>query len=61
MVQREYEREKAMRGLHQLVDFESDTITLDIPKEGIAIKDWEITPLISLVVSFCGHHIYPAW
>ena len=56
MVQREYERKRAVLGLHQLVDFESDTITLDIPKEGIVLKGWEITPLISLVVSFCEHH-----
>ena len=61
VVKEEYDREKAVRGLYQAVDFESETITLDIPKEGIAINGWEITPLRNPVVSSCRHHIPSAW
>ena len=32
--------------------FESETITLDIPMEGIYISGWIITPLMRPVVSF---------
>ena len=48
-----YERKGAILGCDQLVGFESDTITLDIPVEGITIKGWEITPLVPPVVSSC--------
>ena len=58
---RKYEREGAVRGLYQPVEFEADTITLDIPMEGITIKDWKITPLIRPVVSSCGHHNSMHW
>ena len=60
VVKEEYERKGAILGLHQPVEFESDTISLDIPMEGISIKGWKITPLIRPVVSSCGHHIHPA-
>ena len=53
VVKEEYRRSGASRSLCRLVDFESDTITLDIPVEGITIKDWEISPLMPPVVSFC--------
>ena len=52
-----YEKKGAVLGLHQLVDFESDTITLDIPMKGISISGWTITPLIRPVVSFLYHTI----
>ena len=57
----EYEREGAVLGLHQPVEFESEMITLDIPLEGIMIKGWNITPLIRPVVSSCEHRIHPAY
>ena len=51
VVSREYDNKGAVLGLHQLVDFESDLITLDIPMEGISTNGWTITPLIRPVVS----------
>ena len=60
VVKEEYKDGKAVLGLRQLVEFESDTISLDIPMEGITDKGWKITPLIRPVVSSCGHHIHPA-
>ena len=60
VVKEEYERESAVRGLHQPLEFESNAITLDIPMEGISICGWKITPLIRPVVSSCEHHIHPA-
>ena len=48
----------AVLGLYQLVDFESDEVTLDIPLEGISIKGWKITPLMRPVVSSYVGHIH---
>ena len=56
----EYERKGAICGHHQLVEFESDSITLDIPMEGLTVKGWKITPLIRPRVSHRGHDIHPA-
>jgi hypothetical protein len=50
-VKEEYGNSKALLGLHQVVEFESDAVTLDIPMEGITAKGWSITPLIRPVVS----------
>ena len=61
MVKDEYEKKGAVLGLHQPVGFEADTITLDIPTNGIANKGWEITPLISPVVSFVEAQYMPLW
>ena len=47
----EYERKGAVLDLQKLVDFESDAITLDIPKEGITVKGWKVTPKFLPVVS----------
>ena len=55
-----YEGKGAILGLQQPVEFESDSIALDIPMEGIAINGWKITPLMRPVVSSCSHHIHPA-
>ena len=54
MVRNEYDKKGAILGLHQPLEFEADTITLDIPMEGVAIKGWKITPLIPPLVSSCG-------
>ena len=52
MVREEYEREGAVRGPHQPVEFVSEAIELDIPKEGITCSNgWKIIPLISPTVS----------
>ena len=48
----EYEKKGAVSGPYQPVDFESDTIALDIPIEGVAVSDWKITPLMRPVVSY---------
>ena len=45
-----YEKKGAILGIEQLVEFEKDSITVGIPEEGITIKGWKITPLISPVV-----------
>ena len=49
----EYDNKGSILGLHQPLEFEaeSDKIALDIPKEGIAVKGWKITPLVPPVVS----------
>ena len=59
MVRKEYDNKGALLGLHQPLEFEaeSDEITLDIPKEGITIKGWKITPLVPPVVSSCGYQL----
>ena len=53
IVKEEYERKGAIRGLHQPVEFESETITLNIPMEGMSTKGWTITALGAPVVSSC--------
>ena len=59
-IEDEYSKKGVLPGPHQVVEFEADTISLDIPMEGITIKGWKITPLMRPVVSSCGHHIHPA-
>ena len=51
IVKKEYGNSKALLGLHQIIEFESDAVTLDIPMEGVASKGWSITPLVRPVVS----------
>ena len=51
VVQREYERIGAVLDLRQLLVFESDTITLDIPIDGLTTKSWTIKPQMHPVVS----------
>ena len=46
----EYARKGAVLDLQQPVDFELDSITLDIPMEGLTIKPWKITPQMRPVV-----------
>ena len=50
MIKDIYEKKGAVHGIEQLVEFEGDSITVDIPKEGTTVKGWKITPLISPVV-----------
>ena len=57
MVKGEYEKKGAISGPYQPVDFESDTIALDIPLEGITINDWNLTPLTRPIVSYSLIHI----
>lgn len=52
MVNEEYKRKGARPGPHQVIEFESDMITLDIPMEGITTDGWKITPLMRPVVSW---------
>ena len=56
VVTKSYEKKGAVLGLHQLVDFELDTITLSIPLDGLCIKGWIITPLVPPVVSCYNNH-----
>ena len=59
VVKEEYKRRGAILNLQKLVDFEYDAITLDIPDEGIIIKDWEIIPLtVPVVSSFVNHEVH---
>ena len=59
MVKEEYERKGAVLGLYQPLEFEGESVSLDIPMpDGISISGWKITPLMCPVVSFCGCHIY---
>ena len=51
VVKEEYGNSKALLGLRQIIEFESDAVTLDIPMEGVASKGWSITPLVRPVVS----------
>ena len=45
-------RDKGVRGPEQTIEFESNQIKLDIPKEGIELKDgWKVTPILNPVVS----------
>lgn len=41
----------ATKGVHLIFFFESDSITLDIPLEGISVRGWKIEPLTPPVVS----------
>ena len=42
----------AIEGLHQEVEFTADEITLDIPADGIIVREgWSIKPLIHPTVS----------
>ena len=50
MVKDSYEKKGGVLGVEHLVEFEEDSITVDIPEEGTTIKGWKITPLISPVV-----------
>ena len=52
VVKEKYEREGAICGLHQPLEFESDLIILNIPLNGITVKGWNITPLMRPVVRF---------
>ena len=51
IVKEEYGNGKALLGLRQIIEFESDEVTLDIPMEGVISKGWKITPLMRPVVS----------
>ena len=50
MVKKAYEHKKAVLDFEKLVEFESDSITLDVPSH--SIKDWTITPKFPPVVRF---------
>ena len=46
------QKERAISGPDQLIDFEADRIRLDIPEEGAILKEgWKLTPLFTPVVS----------
>ncbi len=46
-VSEEYSSKKAILGVDQIVEFEEDRITLDIPRDGAAVMEgWKITPMI---------------
>ena len=49
-VRQEYEKEGALRGHIQPVEFATDKITLDIPMEGTSCTGWTISPLFPPVV-----------
>ena len=47
MIRRHYQQQNAEPGPDKLIDFECESISLDIPKEGITTMDeiWKIFPL----------------
>ena len=48
---KEYAGKNAKLGLEQLIEFDSDSITIDIPVKGIKIEEgWRILPLYRPVV-----------
>ena len=50
-MKKDYKKKKAVAGTDQLVEFESNEIKLDIPKEGITLEGgWKITPQMAPVV-----------
>ena len=52
VVERDYRKKRAQSGPKQVVEFESDRISLDIPMEGTGdLKGWKIFPLMRPVVS----------
>ena len=52
MVRKHYYQEGAIPGPNQLVEFQKDMITLDIPIDGVTINDdWRLMPLMRPVVS----------
>ena len=50
MVKDSYEKKGGVLGVEHLVEFEEDSITVDIPEEGTTIKGWKITPMFPPVV-----------
>ena len=54
VVKRVYKKKRAQPGPEQVVEFESDRISLDIPIAGTGDHSgWEIIPLTRPVVSVC--------
>ena len=46
LVREKYSSKKAVLGVKQLVEFEEDSLTLDIPMAGAKVKGgWKITPM----------------
>ena len=56
VVQQEYTAKGATIGLDHVVEFESETISLQLPSEGITLEDgWKIVPIVHPMVS-CYEH-----
>ena len=54
-----YSRLDAIAGPCFMVQFENDSISLEIPEDGVCLENgWTITPLIPPVVSLCCQHYY---
>ena len=50
-MEQDYEKKSAEKDFDQIVEIESNCITLDIPDDGITTKEgWEILPLCPPVV-----------
>ena len=53
-VQQEYTAKGATIGLDHVVEFESETISLQLPSEGITLENgWKIVPNIFPMASYC--------
>ena len=63
-VSEEYCSKEAILGVNHIVEFENDSITLDIPTDGAEVNEgWKITPLFYPMVKFnvtyaCVKYIY---
>ncbi len=54
----EYLSKRAVLGLNLCIDFEEDRVRLDIPMEGMVIKDgWKLTPLFFPTVSITNNYV----
>ncbi len=56
----EYSSKKAVLGVNNFVEFEEDSLTLDIPMAGAEVSGgWRITPMFHpTVYSYIGVHNY---
>ena len=60
IVQQQYSASGATSGPHLSVEFETDTISLEVPSEGVTLENgWRIFPLLSPVVRklIAGKHL----
>lgn len=50
-VKKHYKSKRAKKGSHLHIEFKDDKISLNIPIQGVSIKQWKLTPLATPTVS----------
>ena len=58
VIQNRYSRLDTISGTDFEVQFEEDTICLEIPRRGLYLNGWEIRPLGPLVVSLISSEVF---